>query len=193
MKRINSKLTFSIITVFLIFQIIFSSSCNRKNEPERKVWTGVKTLAGINREFGEPFGIAVKGEEIYVSDGENGKILKIFKDGRTEILTDKLDTPSQIAFDKNGDLIVADSGTHTIKKVKPAGEIELIAGTENQSGFQDGNANAALFNAPIGVAVLEEKIFVALVLISIHGSNMFVELIVKQYNFSFHKSSGLTS
>ncbi len=161
MKRINSKSTFSIIVIFLAIQIIFSASCDWKIEPERKIWTGVKTLAGTNREFGEPFGIAVKGEEIYVSDGEGGKILKIFKDGRTEILTDKLDTPSQIAFDKNGDLIVADSGTHTIKKVKPTGEIELIAGTENQSGFQDGNANTALFNAPIGVAVSEEKIFVA--------------------------------
>jgi sugar lactone lactonase YvrE len=161
MKQLKSKLTFSIISLFLIFQIVFSASCDRKNEPERKIWTGIKTLAGTNREFGEPFGIAVKGEEIYVSDGENGKILKIFKDGRTEILTDKLDTPSQIAFDKNGDLIVADSGTHTIKKVKSAGEIEIIAGTENQSGFQDGNANTALFNAPVGIAVLEEKIFVA--------------------------------
>ncbi len=161
MKQLKSKLTLSIIGVFLVFPILFSVSCERKNEPERKVWTGVKTLAGINREFGEPFGIAVKGEEIYVSDGENGKILKIFKDGRTEILTDKLDTPSEIAFDKNGDLIVADPGTHTIKKVKPTGEIETVAGTENQSGFQDGNANTALFNAPIGVAVSGEKIFVA--------------------------------
>ena len=76
-------------------------------------------------------------------------------------MTDKLDTPSQIAFDKNGDLLVADSGTHTIKKVKPTGEIETIAGIENQSGFQDGNVLTALFNAPIGIAVLDEKIFVA--------------------------------
>lgn len=121
----------------------------------------MKTFAGFNREFGEPFGIAVKDAEIYVSDGDGGKIFRVFRDGRAEVFTDKLDTPSQIAFDKNGDLIVADSGSHTIKKIKPTGEIETIAGTENQTGFRDGNATEALFNAPVGVAVLEDKIFVA--------------------------------
>lgn len=158
MKRLESKIT---LLTFLLFCFIFSNSCNRISEPERKIWTGAKTLAGFNREFGEPFGVAVKDAEIYVSDGDSGKIFKIFRDGRTEVFTDKLDTPSQIAFDKNGDLIVADSGTHTIKKIKPTGETETIAGTENQSGFRDGNANDALFNAPIGIAVSENKIFVA--------------------------------
>ncbi len=161
MKLLHFKSKIFTFIFVLIFQSVFLLSCNWKNDPERKVWSGVKTLAGINGEFGEPFGIAIKGEDIYVSDGETGKIFKVFKDGRTEILTDKLDTPSQIAFDKNGDLLVADSGTHTIKKIKPTGEIETIAGIENQSGFQDGNALTALFNAPIGIAVFDEKIFVA--------------------------------
>jgi hypothetical protein len=31
-------------------------------------------VAGIHGEFGEPFGIAVRGQNIYVSDGQNGKI-----------------------------------------------------------------------------------------------------------------------
>lgn len=161
MKQFDSKLTSSTIVVFLIFQTFFLISCNWKNEPERKVWTGVKTLAGIKREFGEPFGIAIKNNEIYVSDGDAGKIFKIYKDGRTEVFTGNLDTPSQIVFDKNGDLIVADPGTNTIKKIKPAGEIETIAGIENKSGFQDGDARTALFNGPVGVAVSEDKIFVA--------------------------------
>ena len=158
MKQLESK---TIILTFTIYCCLVFSACNKISEPERKIWTGVKTLAGTNRDFGEPFGIAVKDDEIYVSDGENGKIFKVFKDGRTEILTGKLNTPSQIAFDKNGDLIVADSGTHTIKKVNSNGEIETIAGTENQKGFRDGDAKTALFNAPIGIAVLENKIFVA--------------------------------
>lgn len=158
MKQLESK---TILLTFAIFCSLIFSACNKISEPERKTWTSVKTLAGTSKEFGEPFGIAVKGEEIYVSDGENGKIFKVFRDGRTEILTDKLDTPSHIAFDKNGDLIVADSGSHTIKKIKPTGEIETLAGTENQSGFRNGNANQALFNAPIGIAISENKIFVA--------------------------------
>lgn len=158
MKQLESK---TILLTFMIFCSLIFSACNKISEPERKIWTGVKTLAGMNKEFGEPFGIAVKGEEIYVSDGDGGKIFKIFRDGRTEVFADKLDTPSHIAFDKNGDLLVADSGSHTIKKIKPTGEIELVAGTENQSGFRDGNANQTLFNAPIGIAVSENKIFVA--------------------------------
>src|ERR1044072_3124911 len=78
-----------------------------------------------------------------------------------QVLTDKLNTPSQIAFDANGDLIVADSGAHAIKKVKPNGEIEIVAGVENQSGYADGDAKPALFNAQIGVAITKKKTSVA--------------------------------
>lgn len=161
MKHFKIKLFFRIISILFLLFVYFSTSCARKSEPQRKNLTGVKTLAGINREFGEPFGIVVKDDEIYVSDGEQGKIFRVFADGRIEILTDRLDTPSQITFDKNGDLIVADSGSHTIKKINSSGEIEIVAGVENQSGFADGAARSALFNAPIGIAVAEEKIFVA--------------------------------
>jgi len=144
----------------MFFAILFSLSC-QKAEFKPKPISKVTTLYGEGEKIGEPFGIAVKNDEIYVSDGENGKILKITKAGTASVLTDKLNTPSQIAFDKNGDLIVADSGSHTIKKVKPTGETEKIAGVENQSGFADGDAQIALFNAPIGIAVSDSKIFVA--------------------------------
>jgi sugar lactone lactonase YvrE len=161
MKQFQQYLFFAVFSFSIFFFVLFSLSCALKSEPEFAAWTTVKTLAGFKREFGEPFGIAVKGEEIYVSDGDAGKIFRVFKDGRIEVFSDKFDTPSQIAFDKNGDLIVADSGTHTIKKIKSSGEIELIAGVENQSGFADGNSLQTLFNAPIGVAVSDEKIYVA--------------------------------
>jgi NHL repeat len=144
----------------LFLAVIFSLSC-QKAEFKPKPISKVTTLFGVPEKIGEPFGVAVKNDEICVSDGETGKILKISKAGVSAVFTDKLDTPSQIAFDKNGDLIVADSGSQTIKKIKPTGEIEIVAGVENQSGFQDGDAKSALFNSPIGVAVFEEKIFVA--------------------------------
>lgn len=115
----------------------------------------------MNKEFGEPFGLTFKNGELYASDGENGKILKLSADGAAQVLTDKLDTPSQIVFDLNGDLLVADSGTHTIKKIKPNGEIETVAGIENQKGFRDGAAQNALFDAPVGIAADRNKIYVA--------------------------------
>lgn len=150
-----------LITSFIFFVTFFSFISCRENRVERKPLSKVKTFAGLSEKFGEPFGIAVKGDEIFVSDGDKGTIFQLNKAGQMTVLTDKLDTPSQITFDKNGDLIVADAGSHTIKKIKQNGEIELIAGTENKKGFQDGEAKSALFNAPIGIAVAENKVFVA--------------------------------
>ncbi len=121
----------------------------------------VATVAGTKGEFGEPFGIAIKGDDIYVSDGQNGKIWRV-SGGVPGVFAQELDTPSGIAFDKTGNLIVADSGSHTIKSVNTKGEISIIAGFDGDSGFADGDAAAALFNAPIGIAIAGGgKIFVA--------------------------------
>ena len=133
----------------------------RKSETEFVPFKKVQTFAGINKEFGEPFGLSINDGVLYVSDGEKGTIWRVSKSGNAEVLTDKLNTPSAIAFDKNGDLIVADSGTDTIKKVSKTGEIEIVAGVENKKGFSDGDAKNALFNAPIGVAVSGGKIYIA--------------------------------
>ncbi len=125
-------------------------------------FTKVHTILSQSEKPGEPFGIAVKNDEVFFSDGDGGKIWKITDYKDFSIVTDKLDTPSAIAFDKNGDLIVADSGTHTIKRVNVAnGAVEIVAGVENQKGFADGDAKTALFDAPIGVAISGDKIYVA--------------------------------
>ncbi len=154
-----SALLFSkFLVLAALFLLLFSC---RQSEPEFVPFNKVKTFAGINKELGEPFGLAMKDGVLYISDGEQGKIWRVAKEGSLEVLTDKLDTPSAIAFDKNGDLIVADSGTHTIKKILKTGEIETVAGVENQKGFADGDAKTALFNAPVSVAVSDDKIFVA--------------------------------
>ncbi len=120
----------------------------------------VSTVAGTSGEFSEAFGIAVKGSDIYMSDGESGRIWLV-KGGTPAVFTEGLDTPSAIAFDENDKLIVADSGTHTIKSVNSAGEVATIAGVENRSGFVDGDAAEALFNAPVGIAVHHGTIYVA--------------------------------
>lgn len=122
----------------------------------------VTTLAGAGREFGEPFGAAVKDGNVYISDGEQGKIFRVSRDGKIAIVSGKFATPSAIAFDRDGFLIVADSGSSTIKKVDVAsGETSIVAGVENKKGFADGKSAQALFNAPVGVTVSENKIFVA--------------------------------
>ncbi len=142
--------------------LFFAASCSRISKPKFVPFDKTRTIANDKEKFGEPFGIAVKDGEIYVSDGETGKIRRVSDNCNFTPVSDKFDTPSGIAFDGNGDLIVADSGTHTIKRVNVSnGATEIIAGVENQKGDADGEAKAALFNAPISVAVLENKIFVA--------------------------------
>ncbi len=121
----------------------------------------VSTFAGINKEFGEPFGIAIKGSDIYVSDGEKGIIWKLGEKKQSEKFASGLDTPSGIAFDSKGDLIVADSGSHSIRKISANGAVQTIAGTDNTHGYRDGDAKSALFYAPIGVAISGERIYVA--------------------------------
>ncbi|MGI9036839.1 MAG: hypothetical protein ACR2GD_12485 [Pyrinomonadaceae bacterium] len=157
----TSRRVFLIAKILILFCLPLIFAACREKKIERQTLSKTATVAGFRREFGEPFGVAAKDNLLYVSDGEKGAIFRVSMDGKIEVVTDKLDTPSQIAFDKNGDLIVADSGTNTIKKIKPSGEIELIAGVENQKGFRDGAAQNALFNAPVGVAVSGNKIYVA--------------------------------
>ncbi len=156
------------ITVILLVIFLALSGCG--GLPEKYgVYEKVATFAGIPKEqrgavIKEPFGLAFDGKgNLFISDGETGKIWQADKAGTLKVITDKLDTPSGIAFDKNGDLYVADPGSHTIKKINvTSGEVSVAAGVENQPGFLDGDAQTALFNAPIGIAIGEDgKIFVA--------------------------------
>jgi len=155
---LSNFLTFSLLSFLLpLFSACDFFEDKKINHPK------VQTFAGIKREFSEPFGIAIdKNGTLFVSDGEQGKILRVFTDGKVETVTDKLQTPSGIAFDKDGFLIVADSGASVIKRVNTInGEVTVLAGIENKKGFTDGEASQALFRAPIGLAVAEDgKIYV---------------------------------
>ncbi len=150
------------IRLLALISLIFSVSCARLEKSAPVPFSKIRTITNDLEKFGEPFGIAAKDDEIFLSDGETGKIWRAAGNQTFTVLTDKFHTPSQIAFDGDGDLIVADSGTHTIKRLKiESGAVELIAGVENQKGYADGEIGAALFNAPIGVAVFQNKIYVA--------------------------------
>lgn len=164
-RKINRSVTIAaVVTVLLLLltgylvAIYFYS----RSAPGPVTFTSVRTLAGAGREIGEPFGIAAYGEDTYISDGDAGKIWKLQSGGKLSVFAQGLDTPSGIAFDSKGALIVADAGSHTIKKIDRGGGVTLLAGKENQAGFADGDAASALFHAPIGVAVAEDgKIYVA--------------------------------
>jgi sugar lactone lactonase YvrE len=78
------------------------------------------------------------------------------------MFADGLVTPSAIAFDKAGNLIVADTGSHTIKSIDAGGKVTILAGVDQKKGSVDGDVSTAAFNAPVGIAVADDgRVFVA--------------------------------
>ncbi len=118
----------------------------------------VKTTAGQSGEIGEPFGIAVRGNEIFVSDGQNDKIWRIVGN-EASVFAEGLDTPSGIAFSPNGDLIVADTGSNTIKAISVTGQVTVLAtgcGYSRHTVLEMDIDDKTPLNGPIGVAVSNE-------------------------------------
>jgi sugar lactone lactonase YvrE len=97
-----------------------------------------------NARFNSPTAIVVDGSStIYVSDTGNRSIRRIRYDAAkfdfaVSTVTSALNEPVGIALTPEGDLIVADRGDDTVKRVSPAGAVSTIA-----SGLND----------PYGVAV----------------------------------------
>ena len=65
----------------------------------------------------------------------------------------RFDHPYGVAVDGNGNVYVADTMNHTIRKVTPAGVVSTFAGTAAVAGTTDGTGAAARFYGPQGVAV----------------------------------------
>jgi len=61
--------------------------------------------------------------------------------------------PSGIAFDKTGDIYIADTGNDTIREIDINGNVSTFAGTPGVSGTDDGPGANALFNKPEGIYV----------------------------------------
>ena len=61
--------------------------------------------------------------------------------------------PRGIAVDRKGNLYVADTGNHTIRKITPAGNVTTLAGSAGFQEATDGAARVARFASPEGVAV----------------------------------------
>ena len=61
--------------------------------------------------------------------------------------------PNGVAADATGNVFVADTGNHTIRKITPAGIVSTVAGSPGNAGSADGVGTNALFRAPRGIAL----------------------------------------
>ncbi len=141
----------------------------------------VTTLAGLAGTFGStdgtgsaarffnPSGVALDGSgNLYIADRGNYTIRKITPAGAVTTLaglagsagsTDGTGSaarfygPSGVALDGSGNVYVADTFNHTIRKITPAGDVTTLAGLAGSAGSNDGTGSAASFNHPFGVAL----------------------------------------
>ncbi|WP_298647550.1 IPT/TIG domain-containing protein [uncultured Proteiniphilum sp.] len=55
--------------------------------------------------------------------------------------------------DDDGNIYMADSGNHCIRRLTPENMVETVLGIPGTSGWKDGGKEEALFNTPTGIAV----------------------------------------
>jgi len=119
--------------------------------------------------FEFPSGVAVDGAgNLFVADTENHTIRQILPSGLVSTVaglagasggadgtgsTVRFDSPSDVAVDLSGNLYVADTDNHTIRKVVPsAGTVTTLAGLAGTAGSSDGLGSAVRFFSPAGIA-----------------------------------------
>ncbi|MEO5674472.1 MAG: SMP-30/gluconolactonase/LRE family protein [Chitinophagales bacterium] len=110
---------------------------------------------------------------IYVSDFQNQYIRKISIDGMVSTIagngiagyvdgspgTAEFNYPRGICIDAQGNLFIADSWNHRIRRIDAGGNVSTLAGNSDTIGvqspgdFADGNDTAARFNVPCGMSI----------------------------------------
>ena len=156
------KKYFDLITVFGL--VTFFGSVFPVSESFAKTVTATKT------EISLVDGVTVdKRGNVYISRRDNNIISRIDQKGNMtpyagngssgfsgdggKAIQAKLNVPAGLAFDKNGNLFIADRNNHRIRKVDNRGIITTIAGTGTAGFSGDGDlATKAQLNHPSGIA-----------------------------------------
>lgn len=130
---------------------------------------GDRDGAGVNARFYSPREVVTDAAgNAYIADEGNHTIRKITPTGTVSTFAGtagepgtvdgsgnaaRFDSPQGLAIDGSGNLYVADTGNHAIRKITPAGVVSTFAGLVRVSGNADGNGTAARFNRPRRIAI----------------------------------------
>lgn len=138
---------------------------------------GYVNATGTAAKFHNPNGVAVDKEgSVYVGDSVNNRIRKVTADGVVTTVAGstlgyadgvgagaRFYYPHGLKVDKAGNIYVADTYNHLIRKIVPIGaewHVSTIAGNyqtnssgEPQGGFADGTKSTAQFNRPYNIAL----------------------------------------
>lgn len=86
--------------------------------------------------------VAVSGnDDVFVLEADNRSISKIAPvNGRNvvSVVVANLEDPRALAIDEAGNLYVAEGSLHVIKRIRPNGEVSVIAGQPGLVGFTPG-------------------------------------------------------
>jgi len=122
---------------------------------------------GTNAQFNTPSGLAFDGgSNLFVADTGNSTIRKITSVGAVSTFAGiagpggfadgaagsaQFSSPLGIAVATSGDVFVADSGNHCIRRIS-GGVVSTFAGSPQIWGSADGTGTNAQFNGPVGLA-----------------------------------------
>ncbi|BAP54369.1 leucine-rich repeat-containing protein [Thioploca ingrica] len=156
-----------VLALILVFRLSQAETLLNSIEKPESSQAKLATTIRLNT----PEGIAVANEgSLYIADMKNHRIRKVDKQGMISTVAGdgtagyhgdggpahlaQLNEPSGIAFDKHGNLYIADSKNHVIRKIDNYGIITTLAGN-NTSGYSGDNglALAAQFNLPVQVVI----------------------------------------
>jgi len=131
--------------------------------------SGSSDGTGTAARFNHPAGVAVDiSGNVYVADTDNCVIRKVTAAGAVSTLAGlagasgsadgsgsgaRFSGPSGIVADTAGNVCVADTLNHTIRRITPAGVVTTLAGAAGASGAVDASGSAARFRGPQGLAM----------------------------------------
>ena len=131
--------------------------------------TGFADATGAGARFNVPTGLAVDASgNVFVCDAGNHTIRKITTAGVVTTLAGspgvsgttnanggnaRFNSPNGIVLDAAGNLYIADSGNHAIRKITPASVVSTFVGLAGTSGNTDATGGSARFNTPKAITI----------------------------------------